>query len=545
MLCLEVETLQIVLLDNSLSAQERLEMLASYRPEHYRSLLELAGIHPDLVIVDEGQGPDVVRELQEEWGIPICVVAKRVTLQLRRRFPRVRDMVSDAQLLDFLREQAEKLEPHNEPSETSLAKQMPSSSQAESNLSTERGPQTRVSSDRKASTRPALSLQSPGKPSVQSSGTPKSKPVLTLSRKSVGSEVKAAGNESSTSPASQVSAYSSIPAGSPVPSEPSEPLEPPTSRGTQEPIPTTRHTVRQEIRGGRSRRARIFAIGPLRNTGGGAGKTGFVFNFAAYAAKRGLSVLVVDLDPNGVFGTLADAEGELNVAHWQHLMEQNPDAHLTERAVLDSVEHHPAFGFSLIAAAAKVSVISTEVLSWILTQTAPYFDLILVDSPSMWADPIVTMMQEADRLILIGLHDAAQYPHYKATLDLITNPAMRIGVPRERIRVIISRAYLGKNWDVEMEEISRQLNMPLSLIIPEDQRFYEYRENHKAIVLEKKNAEYSKAVIPWFDTQLAELREVSQNLPAVATAQSQDKSRGGFFARLFGGGKKTAKVAHS
>ncbi|WP_245632920.1 AAA family ATPase [Alicyclobacillus kakegawensis] len=531
-----------MLLDNSLSAQERLEMLASYRPEHYRSLLELAGIHPDLVIVDEGQGPDVVRELQEEWGIPICVVAKRVTLQLRRRFSRVRDMISDAQLLDFLREQAEKREPQDEPREALPSEEMSASVQADPNLSVERGPETtRVSSARKAFTRPALSLRSPGKPLAESSGTPKPKPAMTLSRRSAPAltQVKTEGTTSPASTVSAASAYFSTPSGSPVPSLPPEPSKP----STPDPSPSPRPTVRQETRGGRSRRARIFAVGPLRNTGGGAGKTGFVFNFASYAAKQGFSVLVVDLDPNGVFGTLADAQGELNVAHWQHLMEQNPDANLTERAVLDSVERHPVFGFSLIAAAAKVSVISTEVLSWILNQTAPYFDLILVDMPAMWADPIVTMMQEADRLILIGLHDAAQYPHYKATLDLITNPAMRIGVPRERIRVIISRAYLGKNRDVEMEEISRQLNMPLSLIIPEDQRFYEYRENHKPIVLEKRNAEYTKTVIPWFDTQLAELRDVARNVPVLA--QGLEKRRGGFFARLFGGGKKTAKIVHS
>ncbi|SFV07018.1 AAA family ATPase [Alicyclobacillus macrosporangiidus] len=485
--------MQIVLLDDSPSALERLQALAEYNPEHYRSILEVAGLHPDWVVVDEDQGPEVVRELQDEWGLNTCVVAKRVTLQLRRRFPRVRYMVSDAQLIDFFAEQAGTPEATSDESGTSQASTTESK---ETHSEANHIPGT--GSVRKEASRPALSLGTLKRGATEESSA-KAKSSVTAPKISTAVHATTESNAS----------YSS----------------------------------RQALRK-RNRRAHVIAVGPLRNTGGGAGKTAFVFNFAAYAAKKGLKVLVVDLDPNGVLGTLADASGELNVSHWQHLMLQNPDARMTERAVQDSVEYHPVFNFSLIAAAKRASVIPTELLSWIMTQTEPHYDLILVDTPSMWAEPIVTMMQEADRLVLVGLHDAAQYPHYKATLELLMSPTMNIGVPRERIHVIISRAYLGKNRDVEMEEISRQLDMPLSLIIPEDPRFYSYRENHKAIVLERQTSEYSRAVIPWFDAQLAELRGGSQNLPALVPAQKSGKNGGGFFARLFGGGKKT-KAAHS
>lgn len=434
--------MKIVLLDNSVNVKERLQKLAAYTPEHYETLLELAGMHPDWVVVDAAQGPEVVHELQEEWGLLTCVVTPHVTLQLRRSFPRVKHLISDAQLQEFFEEQQKQSE-----------EQSPFASVSEETTST-----------------------------VQKTTLVESQPIL--------------------------------------------------------------HSVRESVESmeHRNRRAKIYAVGPLRNTGGGAGKTAFVSNFAAYAAKQDLSVLVIDLDPNGVLGTLVDAQGELNVAYWEHLMNQNPNAKMTERAVQESVEHHPVFHFSLISSATKASVIAPKVLSWILTQTQQYFDIILVDTPAMWADSIVLMMQEADQVILIGLHDPAQYPHYKATLEIMTSPIMPVGISATRIRVIISRAYLGKNREVEMEEIGRQLDIPLSLIIPEDPRFYSYRETHKAIVLEKPASEYSKAVIPWFEKQISELKG-GQNLPAIYTdVRENRKTRESLFTRLFGGGKKTQKI---
>lgn len=95
--------MKLVLFDDSVRASERLRVLAPYQPEHVCTIHELVGLKPDLVLMDESITPEIANEVLE-WGLSLCLLAGRVTIALRRKFPRVKDMMTDAQLLAYLQE---------------------------------------------------------------------------------------------------------------------------------------------------------------------------------------------------------------------------------------------------------------------------------------------------------------------------------------------------------------------------------------------------------------------------------------------------------
>ncbi|MCF8567441.1 AAA family ATPase [Alicyclobacillus tolerans] len=95
-----------MLFDDSNKASERLHRLRGYQPEHVQTIHEFVGLTPDLVLIDESLSPETARELMEQWGLSVCLLAERVTIALRRKFPMVKDMVTDAKLDAYLEERS-------------------------------------------------------------------------------------------------------------------------------------------------------------------------------------------------------------------------------------------------------------------------------------------------------------------------------------------------------------------------------------------------------------------------------------------------------
>ena len=439
----------IILLDDSIHASERMSILQKWQPEHAKSIRDIVGLTPDLVLIDEGVTPETAQELMT-WGLPVCLVTTRVSIAVRRRFPMVKDMVTNEQLQNYVQRHMSETE---DPSMDTT------------------GPQSTEQVD------PEM--------------TPKAD-------------------------AEQVESMTvSVPATSPVV------------------YTTITHDEDDSI----LRRAKIVGFVSLRSHGGGAGKTGVCYNYASYAAKQGRKVLLVDMDPNGPLGVLSSIESDLSTEHWCNLMQQYQGKPMTERAVFDNIECQHPYGFYIIPAPSKESMISKEQFKWILTQVHSFFDLIIFDMPATWTITTIEMMRQADELILFGQYDPIQYLEYKRSIEKITNPLV-VGLSRERLNVVLGRAYIGKNREIELEEVRKQLGVEQVIIIPEDPAFQQFRNDHKAIVVEKPSAHCAKAMLPWMQQQVNAL-SVKSNLP-VPYAPSNKR---GFLARLFGM-KQTKAVVH-
>lgn len=430
--------MKLVLFDDSTKASERVRRLEAYQPEHVRTIYEFVGMTPDLVLMDESVTPETANELLQ-WGISVCLLAERVTIALRRKFPMLKDMVTDRQVMAYLEERFADEQEHPEDLETITNVPV---SQPEANAFT------------------------PSKGTLA--------PVI--------------------SP--------------PVPSNPLSPM---------------------------SRRAHIVGFVSLRDQSGGAGKSGVAFNYAAYARKQGSRVLVVDVDPKGPFGKLAHAEAGLTTEHWCNLMTQQQGSMMTERAVLDNVERQQPYGFDIITSSGRHEVLKQEQLRWILEQTAPYFDYVFVDMPAAWDMVTLETMRVADEVLLFGQYDPFQYEDYRESIQTVTNPIVG-GMTQEHVTVVIGRGHFGRNWSIELEEVKRQLGVDKVWFIPEDPLYPQYRNQHKAVVLEHPSAPCAKAMRPLFETHESE-RSFGSNLPALY----EPVQKGFWLSRLLGSKSKPHK----
>ena len=431
--------MKIVLFDDSTKASERLRVLESYKPEHVRTIHEFVGLTPDLVLMDESATTETANELLE-WGLALCLLAERVTIALRRKFPRVKDMVTDAQLLGYLQERYT-AEYHNEV------------------------------------------------------GTPE-----TETRVETRVQVK-------THPKQQE----------------------PNPKGSESPaVIPSRYRPSNTVR-----RAHIVGFVSLRDQSGGAGKSGVAFNYAAYTAKQGHRVLVIDVDPKGPFGKLSNATQGLTTEHWCNLMNQQQGASMTERAVYDNVERQQEYGFFTITSSGQHRMLEQSELRWILEQTAQYFDYVLFDMPAGWDLATLETMRVVDELLLFGQYDPFQYEEYKQSIQLVTNPLLS-GITKEHITVVIGRGHFGKKWSIELEEVKNQLGVDQVLFIPEDPLYQQYRNQRKAVVLEHPSAPCAKAMLTLFETQITE--KTSSNLPVL-----YEPVQKGWLNRLFGSKPKSSK----
>ncbi|WP_258111124.1 ParA family protein [Alicyclobacillus sp. SP_1] len=264
------------------------------------------------------------------------------------------------------------------------------------------------------------------------------------------------------------------------------------------------------------RKARLFVLAPLRTTGTGGGKTGLTFNLAAYAVQAGLRVLCIDLDPSGTLGNLANTHGHLSMTteHWMHLYKQRSSERLTERTVSEHVERDERYGFAFVAAPGRQDVVPPQGLAWMIDQVSPYFDWILMDTHASFTETLREALLCADELILCGVHDPVQYPMYKDTIDLMTHPLL-VGKSPEHLHIVLNRAYLGKQKQLELSEMERQLTVPVEIAIPEDPAYFMARSKHQAIAIEQPKAESAKAMKPLLDALVA--TSLSLQLPALVS----------------------------
>ena len=197
---------------------------------------------------------------------------------------------------------------------------------------------------------------------------------------------------------------------------------------------------------------------------GGVGKTTVTCNLGVQLAKNGYRVVICDLD----FG-LNNVDVVLGVEN------------LATFDVVDAVEgrcrpkqalvRHPRYPALHVLASNRISdrYVSPQAVRLILDALSPQFDFILIDSPAGIDEGFHRAVACADEALLVTT------PHISAMRDASRVSGMLKGYRLQRVGLVVNmvRSDLVKKGEIlTPEEISEALRVPLTAIVPEEDRIF-------------------------------------------------------------------------
>lgn len=197
---------------------------------------------------------------------------------------------------------------------------------------------------------------------------------------------------------------------------------------------------------------------------GGVGKTTVSCNLAVQLAKKGMRVIVCDLD----FG-LNNVDVVLGVEH------------LAVYDVVDAIEgrcrpkqalvRHPQFSTLYSLASNRVSerYVSPQAVRLVLESLSPQFDFILLDSPAGIDEGFHRAASCADEALLVTT------PHISAMRDAdrVAGILKSYRFSSEAVAVNLVRRDLIRRGEIlQPQEISAALRLPLAAVIPEEDKLF-------------------------------------------------------------------------
>ena len=197
---------------------------------------------------------------------------------------------------------------------------------------------------------------------------------------------------------------------------------------------------------------------------GGVGKTTVTANLGVQLAKNGYRVVICDLD----FG-LNNVDVVLGVEN------------LATFDVVDAVEgrcrpkqalvRHPRYPALYVLASNRISdrYVSPQAVRLILDSLSPQFDFILIDSPAGIDEGFHRAVACAEEALLVTT------PHISAMRDAARVAGMLKSYRLQRVGLVVNmvRKDLVKRGEIlTPEEISETLHVPLTAIVPEEDRIF-------------------------------------------------------------------------
>jgi pilus assembly protein CpaE len=205
----------------------------------------------------------------------------------------------------------------------------------------------------------------------------------------------------------------------------------------------------------------IGSVDVVVGAAGGVGASFIACNLAhltAAVAQR--SCLLMDLD--------------VNYAPLAHFLDLKPERGLIEAlAALESLDEHalPGYvskhrsGLHVMCTVPKTVVLSRDVqpdrVETLLNILTMQYQQVLVDSPHH-VDAINAAVFGVARSVLVVLQQSVM--HVKNAARLIHILTKELGLPRERIRIVVNR--YSKRGTVQLEDVRRTLDMPKVFAVP-------------------------------------------------------------------------------
>jgi pilus assembly protein CpaE len=257
---------------------------------------------------------------------------------------------------------------------------------------------------------------------------------------------------------------------------------------------------------------------------GGVGCSTIATNLAVALHNR-LDVRVLLMEGKMTFGHLGLM---LNYRPQNTIADLIPHAGALDNGLVDEVVSHHASGIQLLLSSPDLNVgqgIRPNDLYSVIQAASSAFDIIVIDGGSHLDDNTVTLMDAADRILLITTPDLAALHDASRFIQL----AQPLGFPPDKVLTVLNRA--GISGGIKIREIEAALHQPLFARIADgDGKVIRSLNRGVPIVIGSSRSAVSKDIV-----ELAKKLSVAN--PAAA---AQSASR---FAQLKRNGNK--RPAHS
>lgn len=252
------------------------------------------------------------------------------------------------------------------------------------------------------------------------------------------------------------------------------------------------------------------------STKGGAGKSLLATNLAVLLAEEAPDeVVLVDLDlhsgddavmlqllPNWTIADAASRGSGLDADQLRGFLTTH-----TSKLRLLAAPMHPA----------QADEIKSDSVGHIISLLRGMFRYVIIDGPAQFTDPLLTAIDHTDVVVVVAMMDV---PSIK-NLRMSSQTLQEIGVPRDRIRLVLNRA--DSKVGLTVKEVESSLGTQIDAQIPSSREVPYAVNQGQPIVTERPRSGVSEAIRELLD----QLRE----RPRRSTRPQEDSRR----FRLFGG----------
>jgi pilus assembly protein CpaE len=208
---------------------------------------------------------------------------------------------------------------------------------------------------------------------------------------------------------------------------------------------------------GRAHRATVFTV---LSSKGGVGKSVVASNIAVALAGLGKSTALVDLDlKSGDLGIMLQLKPIRTIADAAIDCDR-----LDEEMLSGFLVDHPSGLHVLLAPPQPIdaALVSAPSLSRILDLLANMYDFVIIDTPALIDDCVLTAVDKSDFVYLVATMDVTSVKDARTALQRLTS----LGYSEEAVRLLLNRA--DSRVFLEPAEIERAIGLSISARIPSD-----------------------------------------------------------------------------
>jgi len=228
------------------------------------------------------------------------------------------------------------------------------------------------------------------------------------------------------------------------------------------------------------------AIVAIFSTKGGTGKTFFSCNLAAALAERtGKQVGLVDLDHDlGDVFAYFGANPKRSLPELL-LLEENAGPEEVTRLGTPLIDGVIGFGSTPDP---RAELLPSGAVTRMLRTLKDTFPFTVVDATSEYSDHVLAAFDLADAICLISGLDAIGIRHLTIGMQTLE----KLGVPRDRLRIVLNRA--DSKVDLTPEDVEKLLGLTVDARIPSSSLVPRSINRAKLVWEEERRSEVSKAI---------------------------------------------------
>ncbi len=228
---------------------------------------------------------------------------------------------------------------------------------------------------------------------------------------------------------------------------------------------------------------------------GGCGKTTLATNIGAVMADGGKrKVCILDLDL--AFGDVAIA---LHLFPNRTLADAVPLARSLDRQAVEGLVTNHSPGLDVLVAPLEPGTadsISAALVTKLLQLLKGMYDVVLVDTPPAFTDPVLAAFDVSEHLVLLATLDVPAVKNLKLTIETLT----MLGFARDRCHAVLNRA--DAKVGLTVEDVAKTLGAEIAAEIPSSRSVPASVNRGVALVLDEPGHAVSVAIRRFADRHL-------------------------------------------